>query len=144
MRLPRLLNSATPRATNLVIVFCAIRLTCIMIFSRPMPFAPKAQKGIDKGKRSTRFWLQRCMVGWKYTWASKSTDYFVNPYSGFLILDSAHNNQLLVWYVVQGMNLRAVAIVWATDNSVHNVMIAWLFCNQILYIIFIYHFTFRF
>ena len=40
------------------------------IFSRPMPFVPKAQKGIDKGKKSTRFW-QRCIVGWKYTWASK-------------------------------------------------------------------------
>ena len=33
-----------------------------LIFSRPMPFAPKAQKGIDKGKKSTRF-LERCIVG---------------------------------------------------------------------------------
>ena len=34
----------------------------IFIFSRPMPFAPKAQKGIDKGKKSTRF-LERCIIG---------------------------------------------------------------------------------
>ena len=37
-----------------------------------MPFAPKAQKGIDKGKKSTRF-LERYILGWKYTWASKWT-----------------------------------------------------------------------
>ena len=37
-----------------------------------MPFVPKAQKSIDKGQRSTRF-LERCIVGWKYTWASKWT-----------------------------------------------------------------------
>ena len=26
---------------------------------------PKVQKGIDKGKKSTRYW-KRCLVGWKY------------------------------------------------------------------------------
>ena len=41
-------------------------------FPVPCLFAPKAQKGIDKGKKSTRFW-ERCIVGYKYTWASKST-----------------------------------------------------------------------
>ena len=40
--------------------------------SPPMPFAPQAQKGIDAGKKSTRFWEQ-CIVGWNYTWAPKST-----------------------------------------------------------------------
>ena len=34
-------------------------------------FAPKVQKGIDKGKKSTRF-RERCIVDWKYTWAPKS------------------------------------------------------------------------
>ena len=33
---------------------------------------PKVQKGIDKGKKSTRYW-KRCLVGWKYAWAQKST-----------------------------------------------------------------------
>ena len=37
-----------------------------------MPICAEAQKGIDKGKKSTRFW-ERCTVGWKYTWAQKST-----------------------------------------------------------------------
>ena len=42
-------------------------------FSRPIRFMmPKAQKGIDKGEKSTRFWEQS-IVGWKYTWAQKST-----------------------------------------------------------------------
>ena len=41
-------------------------------FPVPCLLAPKAQKGIDKGKKSTRFW-ELCIVGWKYTWAQKST-----------------------------------------------------------------------
>ena len=35
--------------------FCQFELFQIDIFSRPMPFGPKVQKGIDKSKKSTRF-----------------------------------------------------------------------------------------
>ena len=42
-------------------------------FPVPCLFLPKAQKGIDKGKKSTRFW-ERCIIGWNYTWASKWTE----------------------------------------------------------------------
>ena len=55
-------------------------------FPVPCLLAPKAQKGIDKGKKSTRFW-ERCIVGWKYTWAQKSTWKLVRTH--FLI--SANN-----------------------------------------------------
>ena len=35
----------------------------LKLFLVPCLFAPNAQKGIDKGKKSTRFWEQ-CIVGW--------------------------------------------------------------------------------
>ena len=47
-------------------------ITYAMDFSVPCLFAPKAQKGIDKGRKSTRFGEQ-CIVGLKYTWAQKSS-----------------------------------------------------------------------
>ena len=52
----------------------------LLIFSCPWScpypyrclFAPLVQKGIDKGKKSTRFW-ERCILGSKSIWAAKST-----------------------------------------------------------------------
>ena len=49
----------------------ALNIMSHKFFPNPCLFAPKAQKGIDKGKKSTRF-CQRCIVGWKYTLASIS------------------------------------------------------------------------
>ena len=55
-----------------LIAFCAAFICC-RFFPVPCLFAPRAQKGIDKGKKSTRFW-ERWIVGWNYTLASKSTE----------------------------------------------------------------------
>ena len=56
---------------------CIFLLIFLSLFAQffPVPClsAPKAQKGIDTGKKSTRFW-KRCIVGWNYTWAPQSTE----------------------------------------------------------------------
>ena len=54
------------------IVRAKITMKIPKFFPVPCLFAPKVQKGIDTGKKSTRFWKQ-CILGWNYTWASKST-----------------------------------------------------------------------
>ena len=48
------------------------------IFPFPCLFAPRVQIGIDKDKKSTRFW-EWCIIGWKYTGAENRQI----PESGF-------------------------------------------------------------
>ena len=61
-------DGAATRCLHQQFLGAYLSILCAFIFPVSCLFAPRAQKGIDTDKKSTRFWKQ-CRVDWNYTWS---------------------------------------------------------------------------
>ena len=96
--------------------------TWVKFFPVPCLFEPKAQKGIDKGKKSTRFW-ERCILGWKYTWDQISTEnrnWIRAQFTNYCLIHGAVDE------FARQAHLWSKPLLWETPQSYY-----WLICNQI-------------
>ena len=105
------------------------KITAFLFFPVPFLFEPKAQKGIDKGKKSTRFW-RRCIVGWNYTWAQKST--WNGSWVCVRACVRACAQFTILWTVPEMQEWRAIPLDY------------WRYCKRLVLMIIDYDMTFTF